>query len=761
MAETPPPERDDTPTADPADPADAQAGPSPESRAGAPAVLPAGDGTGPRPGRGRRRTGTSADALPDVEGEDGEAGPAWRRIAAARWGETPLAAAVGAVVLVLAAALTLFQLYIALRAGFDARQQRLIHLMFIMVLVFLVKPPLKGSAGRSVPALVLDLALIAGTVAVSFYPMVFQAELASRAGAYTDTDWIMGLAAMLLLLEATRRTVGMVMVVMVAVFVFYAWIGPLVPGQFGHSGATIQRIATHSYLGDGIYGMTLGVVVTFVFVFILFGALLSKTGGGSFFVGLAYVLTGRMVGGPAKGAVLGSALMGSVSGSAIANVVSTGPFTIPLMKKVGYRKHDAAGVEAAASTGGQILPPIMGAGAFIMAERTGIPYADIVKVAIIPALMYFGVMFLFVDILARKYGIGLAKDSDLPSLGTVMKAGWHFLAPLVLLVVLLLQYVPPTRAGLYACGALLVVAMLRAGSRLSPRDFLEVFVLAANSTLSVSVACAVAGIIVGMVGLTGLGLVFSDVLVTAFAGSLLLTLLMVALASLVMGIGLPVTASYVVLAVLAVPALEELGLAVIVAHMIVYWYSQDSNVTPPVAFAAFAAAGIANASPMRSGLSAWKFAKGLYLIPVLMAYSALMAVEGPVSNLVVAVLSGCIALAVAAMALEGHFLRRTLLGERLALTLAAVLVMIAPEWSALTGAVLSVSVDPDWFVLAGSVLGVVLIALQVVNHRRDKARGAVAAPDAPGGGGAPEAEPVPGGGGAEGSAGRAGAPASG
>ncbi|GAA1437838.1 TRAP transporter fused permease subunit [Nocardiopsis tropica] len=756
MAETPPPERDDTPSADPAD---AQAGPSPEGRAEAPADLRAGDGTGPRPVRGRRRTGTSADALPDVEGEDEEAGPAWRRIAAARWGETPFAAAVGVVVLVLAAALTLFQLYIALRAGFDARQQRLIHLMFIMVLVFLVKPPLKGSAGRSVPALVLDLALIAGTVAVSFYPMVFQAELASRAGAYTDTDWIMGLAAMLLLLEATRRTVGMVMVVMVAVFVFYAWIGPLIPGQFGHSGATIQRIATHSYLGDGIYGMTLGVVVTFVFVFILFGALLSKTGGGSFFVGLAYVLTGRMVGGPAKGAVLGSALMGSVSGSAIANVVSTGPFTIPLMKRVGYRKHDAAGVEAAASTGGQILPPIMGAGAFIMAERTGIPYADIVKVAIIPALMYFGVMFLFVDILARKYGIGLAKDSDLPSLGTVMKAGWHFLAPLVLLVVLLLQYVPPTQAGLYACGALLAVAMLRAGSRLSPRDFLEVFVLAANSTLSVSVACAVAGIIVGMVGLTGLGLVFSDVLVTAFAGSLLLTLLMVALASLVMGIGLPVTASYVVLAVLAVPALEELGLAVIVAHMIVYWYSQDSNVTPPVAFAAFAAAGIANASPMRSGLSAWKFAKGLYLIPVLMAYSALMAVEGPVANLVVAVLSGSIALAVAAMALEGHFLRRTLLGERLALTLAAVLVMIAPEWSALAGAVLSVSVDPDWFVLAGSALGVVLIVLQVVNHRRDKARGAVPAPDAPGG--APEAEPVPGGGGAEGNAGRAGAPASG
>ncbi|WP_150236743.1 TRAP transporter permease [Nocardiopsis quinghaiensis] len=669
-------------------------------------------------------------ALPGAE-EDGPADPAWRRIAVERWGEGRTASVVGVAILVLAAALTLFQLYIALRAGFDAQQQRLIHLMFVMVLVFLAKPVLPGGAGRSVPALVLDLVLIAATVAVSLYPMVLQAELASRAGAYTDTDWVMGLTAIVLLLEATRRAVGTVMVVMVAAFVLYAWIGPLIPGRFGHSGATIQRIATHSYLGDGVYGLTLGVVVTFVFVFILFGALLSKTGGGSFFVGLAYVLTGRMVGGPAKGAVLGSALMGSVSGSAIANVVSTGPFTIPLMRRVGYRRHDAAGVEAAASTGGQILPPIMGAGAFIMAERTGIPYADIVKVAIIPALMYFGVMFLFVDILARKHAVGLTKDSELPTLRAVMGAGWHFLAPLVLLITLLINYVPPTQAGLYACGALLLVAMLRAGSRLSPRDFLEVFVLAARNTMPVSVACAVAGVIVGMVGLTGLGLVLSDVLVTAFAGSLLLTLLMVAFTSLIMGIGLPVTAAYVVLAVLAVPALQELGLAVIVAHMIVYWYSQDSNVTPPVAFAAFAAAGIANAKPMRAGLSAWKFAKGLYLIPMLMAYTALLTVAGPVTDLATAVVSGCVALAAAAIAIEGHFLRRAMPGERLALALAAALVMVAPEWSNLFRWALSASVDPGWFTLAGSVLGAALIALQVVGHRLSRRAGSTAEPTDP------------------------------
>ncbi len=359
----------------------------------------------------------------------------------------------------------------------------------------------------------------------------------------------------------------------------------------------------------------------------------------------------------------------------------------------------------------------MGAGAFIMAERLGVPYADIVKVAIIPAVMYFAVMFLFVDILARKYRIGALGADEVPRFSTVMKAGWHFLAPLVLLIVLLLNYVHPAQAGLYACGALLVVAMVRVSSRLSVRDFFEIFVTAARNTLVVSVACAVAGIIVGMVGLTGLGLVFSNVLVTAFAGSLFLTLLMVALASLVLGIGLPVTASYVVLVILAGPALEELGLALIVAHMIVYWFSQDSNVTPPVAFAAFAAAGIAGAKPMRSGVSAWKFAKGLYLIPFLMAYSALMALDGPVIDVVIAVVTGCVALAATAVAIEGFFLRRVMIVERLGLITAALLVMIAPEWTGLFQTVLSLGVHHYWFVLAGSVLAVALLTLHVVSHR--------------------------------------------
>ncbi|MFD3684435.1 TRAP transporter permease [Nocardiopsis sp. NPDC058631] len=727
MAETPPQARGGTSPSTPE--------PGEETAAEGAAT---GDRPGTQPGpRAGERPGSAADVLPDVDGEEEGADPVWKRLAAERWGQSRMAGIIGVVILALAVGLTLFQLYIGLVASMDARQQRVIHLMFVLVLVFLVRPVTKGAFGRSAPGIAIDLALIAAALAASLYPLVYQQELASRVGAYNETDWIMGAIMVVLLLEATRRTVGMVMVLLAAVFLFYAWIGPLIPGDFGHSGRTYQRISTYSYLGtEAIFGMTLGVVVTFVFVFILFGALLQKTGGGNFFVGLAYCLTGRMVGGPAKAAVLGSALMGSVSGSAIANVVTTGVFTIPLMKKVGYKKHDAAGVEAAASTGGQILPPIMGAGAFLMAEYIGVPYADIVKVAIIPALMYFGVMFFFVDILARKNGIGGMSAAEVPTFRAVLAAGWHFLAPLLLLIVLLLNYVTPTQAGLYSCGVLLVVAMVRASSRLSLRDFLEVFVIAANNTLPVSIACATAGIIVGVVSLTGMGLAFSSMMLSVGAGNLFLTLVMIALASLVLGMGLPVTASYVVVVILAGPALQELGVALIVAHMIVYWLSQDSNVTPPVALAAFAAAGVANASPMRSGVSSWKFAKGLYLIPLLMAYSSLMALDGPVLDVVVAVVSGCVALAASAIAIEGFFLRRTLLGERLLLAVAALLVLVAPEWAALVEGALSTTVDPQWFVLAGSVVGAALIALQVVGHRRAKAVARTVPED---GGGAPAA----------------------
>jgi TRAP transporter 4TM/12TM fusion protein len=360
-------------------------------------------------------------------------------------------------------------------------------------------------------------------------------------------------------------------------------------------------------------------------------------------------------------------------------------------------------VGAPPSTGGQLLPPIMGAGAFIMAEMMGVPYVEIVKVAIIPALMYFLVVFLFVDILARKHGIHGIPAVDLPRLWTTLAGGFHFLLPLVLLVYLLFQYYTPLRAGLYATGALFAVAMLRAASRLNLRDVGEVFMIAARNTLTVSVATAAAGIIVGVVGLTGAGLRFSSGMLSLAAGQLLLTLIMIAAASLVLGLGLPVTASYVVLIVLAGPALLELGLPLIVAHMIVYWYSQDSNVTPPVALAAFSAAGIAGSGPMRTGVAAWKFAKGLYLIPLMMAYSPLL-LNGTLEQIVLAVGAGMVALFAFAVALEGFWLVRTSLAERAAMVVGTVL-LLTPSYP----------LDA-----AGAALVAAVVVVQVVRARQQR-----------------------------------------
>ncbi|WP_291798656.1 TRAP transporter fused permease subunit [Brevibacterium sp.] len=681
-----------------------------------------------RPGLKDASQDHGAELLPDAfrenaqvsaEDEDQEDStqPLWQRLAEQRVGTGGLQRAMGWIILALALALGGFQLYIGITFDMDARQQRLVHLLLVLTLIFLTVPAAKSAWGRSVPLLALDALLVLAAVAATVYPIVNAAELARRAGAYETTDWVLGIVLIVLLLEATRRTVGWFMSVLVLAFMFYAWAGPWFPGAFNHRGATIERLSAYVYLGnDGILGMTLGVVVTFVFIFVLFGALLQKTGGGNFCIGLAFVLTGRYPGGPAKGAVVGSAMMGSISGTALGNVATTGPFTIPMMKKVGYNKEEAAGVEAAASTGGQILPPIMGAGAFLIAERTGIPYAEIVLVSIIPALMYFGTVYLFVDIKARKRGMSSIPKDQLPVFKEVMKGGWHFLAPLVLLIVLLLQYVPPGRAGLYATAALFVVAMLRSMSRLSLRDIGEVFVIAARNTLPVSAACAIAGIIVGVVGLTGLGLVISDVLVSAFAGSLLLTLIMVALASLILGVGLPVTASYVVLIILAGPALQELGLAVIVTHLIVYWFSQDSNVTPPVALAAFVAAGIANSSPMRSAFHAWIFAKGLYFIPLMFAYSALL-LTGTPWEVTVATVTGCVALVGAAVAIEGYLLRPAGVWQRIVLAVAALLALVAPEWTGWTESLFGVTVASDVFLWVGTLVILAFVVWQVLAQR--------------------------------------------
>jgi TRAP transporter 4TM/12TM fusion protein len=505
-------------------------------------------------------------------------------------------------------------------------------------------------------ALVVDLILIVISVFVGLYISIDLQGIFERQGDWSPWDFRVGIAVVLLVLEATRRVIGLNLMIIACLALLFGYFGPWMPELIVHKGYTVERIATTlSLTTEGIFGLPLGVASTFVFIFILFGAFLDKTGAGSFFINLSYSITGRFSGGPAKTAVVASGFMGSVAGSAVANVVATGSFTIPMMKKIGYRKHVAAAVEAAASTGGQLMPPIMGAGAFLMAEFTQTPYLEIIKIAFIPAVLYFFSVILFVHFEAQKQGIwGLPKE-QLPKIGKTIKAGIHFIIPVAILIVVLVMNYSPMMAGFIAILAVYFTALLRKGSRISFKTLITTLEQGARNAIVVAVACAAAGIIVGIVNLTGTGLRFSSLVVSLSQGIPLLALLLVALTSLFLGMGLPVTASYIVLIILAGPGLMDLGIPLLTAHMVVFWYSQDANVTPPVALESFAASGIAGSSPMKTAFTSWKLAKGLYIIPIIMAYHPLL-LNGPTPAVIQTVIFSILSITAFVVCLERYFL---------------------------------------------------------------------------------------------------------
>lgn len=631
---------------------------------------------------------------------------------------------------IVAVGLSLFQLYSAGIQPLGLFYQRSIHLALIMVLAFLMFPAFGPTRKRGVLGWGLDLLFFAGAIITGGYLVLNLDAIFSRAGFWNDTDILVACIATVTVLEASRRAVGFGMTVIGLLAIVYAfagprgelpWLGEWMPGILEHRGYTIDRVAGQLYLGqEGIFGLPLGVAATYIFIFVLFGAFLECTGAGKFFIDMAYAATGRQRGGPAKAAVLASAGMGSISGSAIANVVTTGAFTIPLMKRLGYKAKQAGGIEAAASTGGQIMPPLMGAGAFLIAEYTNTPYLDIVKVSILPAIMYFATVYLFVHIIALKQGMqGLPKD-ELPQMRQVMKDGWHFLLPLAVLVWLLAMSMSPMRVGYYAVVTILAVAVLRyvlwfffvAPSQGQPvtasavkdvvrsgfAKLIEGLELGARNAVAVSMACAVAGIIVGVVGLTGLGLKFSSMMLAFSGGNLVLALVMVLLASLVLGMGLPVTASYIVLIVLVGPALTaEFGVPLLVAHLVVFWYSQDSNVTPPIALAGFAGAAIAGSKPMETSFQAWKFAKGLYLIPLFMVFNPEIIVGGPVPVVIWNGVIAILALGAFAAALEGYLFTRMSWLPRIAITAAIFGVFYPNLMTEIAGvAVMIVAIGANW-----------------------------------------------------------------
>ncbi len=625
-------------------------------------------------------------------------------------------------------ALSLFQLWSAGVQPLGLFFQRPIHLGFVLVLCFLMFPAFGRHRDRGALGWALDGALIAASVAVGAWVPV-NIDIIANQVFPRDVDVWMGVLTILVVLEGARRAVGLGMTIIGAAFVAYAFAGgrgelpflaDFMPGILNHRGYSLERVASQMTLGaEGIFGIPLGVAATFVFVFVLFGAFLEATGAGKFFIDLAYAATGRQRGGPAKAAVIASAGMGSISGSAIANVVTTGAFTIPLMKKLGYRPAQAGGIEAAASTGGQIMPPLMGAGAFLMSEFTRVPYVQIVLVSIFPAVLYFGTVYLLVHIAAVKQGMKGLSAAELPQVRAVLAEGWHFLLPLVALVALLVAGFSPMRVGFYAILSILAAAAARALwtfatdgptvarfmalCRRGVVIVLDSLELGARNAVAVSVACAVAGIVVGVVGLTGLGLKFSAMMIAFSGGNIVLALLLVAIASLILGMGLPVTAAYIVLIILVGPALtEQFGIPLLIAHLVVFWYSQDSNVTPPVALAGFAGAAIAGSKPMETSFQAWKYAKGLYLIPLFMVFNEEIILGGP---LPLVLWSGAIAilgLVAFAGALEGFLFGPMPVWMR---------VLLVPGVTALFWPDLTVEI-------AGAILITALLALNRTQARR-------------------------------------------
>lgn len=603
---------------------------------------------------------------------------------------------------VLGVGLSLFQLYSAGIHTLGLFYQRGIHLALVMMLCFLLFGPRPGKPRGKLLASVDGIWFTASAVSGA-YLVCFLDEIMGRAGFWSNTDILMAWICTITLLEASRRTVGLGLTVIGVLAILYAMAGPRgalsglgewLPGILSHRGYSLDRIGAQLYLGqEGIFGLPLGVAATFVFIFVLFGAMLEITGAGRFFIDLAFAATGRQRGGPAKAAVLASASMGSISGSAIANVVTTGAFTIPLMKKLGYRPSQAGGIEAAASTGGQIMPPLMGAGAFLIAEYTRVPYLDIVKVSVFPALLYFSTVYLLVHIVAVKQGMKGIPGSELPKVRKVLASGWYFLLPILLLVYLLVLGVSPMRVGFYAVVGIIGIAGLnglyaavikgmsenqlvgevRAAFRIGGTKFLQGLELGARNAVAVSVACAVAGIVVAVVGLTGLGLKFSSMMIAFAHGNILLAIGLVIVASLILGLGLPVTASYIVLIVLVGPALtNEFGVPLLVAHLLVFWYSQDSNVTPPVALAAYAAAAIAGSKTMETSFQSWKFAKGLYLVPLFMVFNPIIIEGGPLPLVLWNGILAGLALVAFAAVLEGFLFTRMRVWSRALLALGVI-----------------------------------------------------------------------------------------
>ena len=528
---------------------------------------------------------------------------------------------------VLSVSLVLFYSYSAVWKPASTQYHRGIYVIITYILIFLVYKS-KHKFMRIVDYLLIFLSIFT----VGYWILNFEV-INYRTGAETPFDMLVAIIGVLIGIELARRVVGPVFVIMGTLLLVYGVYGEYAPELFSHAGDTFPGVCTSIfYKSDGVFGIMANVLATYVILFVLFGAFLEKCGAQKFFVDFPLAAVGHRIGGPGKVAVIASGLFGSISGSAIANVVSTGAFTIPMMKKAGFRPHIAGGIEPAASISGMFMPPIMGAGGFIMAELTGVPYSRIMLIAIFPALMYVFSVYQMVHWEAKMYNIK-GEKSEQPALA-ILKKEWYYTLPLIVITIFMLLGYSPAYSAILGIVSCIVISWFKKDTRIDLKRFVEASREGTVNSLKIGATVGVIGIIIGVLTFSGLVLTFADIVIELADGSLVLTIFLIALASLVLGMGVPVTAAYLITAVVAVPALIHLGVNEIASHMIVYWLSQDSNITPPVCIAAFAGATIAKANMWRTAFASFKFAKFLYLGPFLFGYVPAFSLDGSYMDIV-------------------------------------------------------------------------------------------------------------------------------
>ncbi|WP_121661691.1 TRAP transporter permease [Metabacillus litoralis] len=576
---------------------------------------------------------------------------------------------------------SLFQLYTAIFGVFTAQIQRTIHLGFALSLIFLLFPANRKKRQKGK----LQIAWYDGILALlsvgigAYWPINFN-DLVMSVGRLSQMDFIVGIIAILLVLEATRRAVGLPITIIALIFLVYGLYGQYMPGFLAHRGLTLERLVqTMFFTTEGILGTPLAVSSTFIFLFLLFGAFLVRTGVGQYFNDLAVSIAGRRTGGPAKVAIFSSALQGTISGSSVANVVTSGSFTIPMMKKLGYKKEFAGAVEAAASTGGQLMPPIMGAAAFLMVEFIGgITYWEIAKAAAIPAVLYFAGIWIMTHFEAKRIGLrGLTKE-EMPDRKEVLK-NIYLLLPIIAVIVLLMSGIIVTHAALYAILVAIIVGLFNKATRMGPKQFVLALVDGARSALGVAAATAAAGIIVGIVTKTGLGLKLANGLIDLAGGYLIPTLMLTMLAAIVLGMGSPTTANYVITSTIAAPAIILLGVPDLSAHLFVFYFGIIADITPPVALAAFAAAGVAGGEPLKTGVNSAKLAIAAFIIPYIFVLSPeLLMIDTTWLELVWVLITAVSGMLAIGAGIIGYWMRKLHWIERI-VALVTGLLLIYPE----------------------------------------------------------------------------------